>query len=446
MRYISAICILSMVVFATGLGGVGDRVFLSTAQPVQTQDKALPSVPATEAGAVTLILDDGVNEQNIGIGGGQWIWLNRFTPDALEFPFDLESVEVYWNGLYASVGETYDVYVYEDTDGDGDPATGAVHVGSLIGADVQVVDGFSSHEIGPIAMNGPNDVLIAIVNRNVGLTVDDFPLALDNTDPQVRTYVGVDDGDPADPPVLPSGSLWGEIGAFGLPGNALVRGYGTTTGGKGCEFAMKLGEDSYRQGEVVGFDISIHHRREATVTVPINSWVVDSDRRIVTSTTSKPLTISQGDFLTLDLSISLPPYLSPGRYYLMSSIGEMKQGTASARQPFLVKSGVSDQLGGSTQLEGVPEVMALGENYPNPFNPSTTISYGVSEDSWVSIRIYNSIGQEVATLVDDYQSAGFRTVVWHGTDNTGSSVASGIYLYRMATQDYVETKKLLLMK
>ncbi len=104
------------------------------------------------------------------------------------------------------------------------------------------------------------------------------------------------------------------------------------------------------------------------------------------------------------------------------------------------------QINKDIDLTGVPDKMMLVANYPNPFNPSTTISYGLNEDANVSIMIYNALGQEVTTLVNAQQTKGFHSVVWNGRDNSGNQVTSGIYFYRMITGNFVEVKKMLLNK
>jgi hypothetical protein len=90
----------------------------------------------------------------------------------------------------------------------------------------------------------------------------------------------------------------------------------------------------------------------------------------------------------------------------------------------------------------------LGENYPNPFNPTTTIRYGIRQKSHVSLKIYNAAGQLVKTLVDDAQtpqSAGFK-IEWHGESDTGTQVATGVYFYRLVTGNFQLTKKMVLLK
>jgi hypothetical protein len=95
----------------------------------------------------------------------------------------------------------------------------------------------------------------------------------------------------------------------------------------------------------------------------------------------------------------------------------------------------------------VPSVVTnLYGNYPNPFNPETTIRYSVAEDGPVTIDVFNSRGQLVKTLVNDSKAAGNHSVVWDGRDNNGSSVSSGIYYYKMYAGKYSSTRKMILMK
>jgi len=97
-------------------------------------------------------------------------------------------------------------------------------------------------------------------------------------------------------------------------------------------------------------------------------------------------------------------------------------------------------------LRANPAESKIIGNYPNPFNPSTTISYSLVNDGWVSLKIFNTLGQEVTTLVNQYQTAGTFSSTWDGTNSAGAHVSSGIYLYRLVTGDVVQTQRMLLMK
>lgn len=89
---------------------------------------------------------------------------------------------------------------------------------------------------------------------------------------------------------------------------------------------------------------------------------------------------------------------------------------------------------------------ALNGNFPNPFNPETTINYCVKDAAPVRIEIYNSKGQKVRTLVNEIQSTGWYNPIWNGKDDNGQPVSSGVYLYRMSAGTYHNTKKMILMQ
>jgi hypothetical protein len=98
------------------------------------------------------------------------------------------------------------------------------------------------------------------------------------------------------------------------------------------------------------------------------------------------------------------------------------------------------------EAKEVPPTSTLLENYPNPFNPTTTIRYALSADSHVTLRIYNMLGQLVTTLVDEPQTAGYKSVIWNGRNESGAAVSSGIYVYTMNAGAATTTKRMLLVK
>lgn len=93
-----------------------------------------------------------------------------------------------------------------------------------------------------------------------------------------------------------------------------------------------------------------------------------------------------------------------------------------------------------------PGLYSLRQNYPNPFNPATTIEYVVPKRSTVTLTVLNIIGQTIRTLVNDTKPAGTYTARWDGRDSHGNQLASGIYLYRIDTGDYTETREMVLLK
>ena len=94
----------------------------------------------------------------------------------------------------------------------------------------------------------------------------------------------------------------------------------------------------------------------------------------------------------------------------------------------------------------IPKAINIAQNYPNPFNPITTIQYNLSVDSEVNIVIYDLMGKEVMTLVKEYKQVGQYQVNWDGRDNAGQLVSGGIYFYKLQVEDFIQTRKMVLLK
>lgn len=95
---------------------------------------------------------------------------------------------------------------------------------------------------------------------------------------------------------------------------------------------------------------------------------------------------------------------------------------------------------------GLPHDFTLAQNYPNPFNPGTTIEYTISASSFVTIDVYNLLGEKVTNLVSAERRAGTYNIHWDGTDKNGRTVASGIYFYILQTDTYSKTRRMVLQK
>ena len=105
----------------------------------------------------------------------------------------------------------------------------------------------------------------------------------------------------------------------------------------------------------------------------------------------------------------------------------------------------------SLQLMGVsssniPEQFILYPNYPNPFNPVTTIRYDLSKESFVDITIYDMLGNVVHNLANANESPGYKSIQWNATNNQGEPVSAGVYLYKIQAGDFVDTKKMILLR
>ena len=100
----------------------------------------------------------------------------------------------------------------------------------------------------------------------------------------------------------------------------------------------------------------------------------------------------------------------------------------------------------SAKVREIPTEFSLSQNYPNPFNPTTSIKYSIPQNAMVTLTIYNMLGQQVKSLVNVEQEAGFYTVQWNGMNDYGVKVASGIYIYRISAGKFSSTIKMNLLK
>jgi mRNA-degrading endonuclease RelE of RelBE toxin-antitoxin system len=153
-----------------------------------------------------------------------------------------------------------------------------------------------------------------------------------------------------------------------------------------------------------------------------------------------------------------PPFLSrltdEQREAVMAKIKEMRDQGASREEIKAVVDGILEGYGvlSTENTENtVSKKTSAAEtieawNYPNPFNPETEIAYNLPQDSRVRLTIYNIQGQRVKQLVDEYQNAGSRGVIWDGRDETGVKVASGIYFYRIEAGAHSVTNRMVFLK
>ena len=110
---------------------------------------------------------------------------------------------------------------------------------------------------------------------------------------------------------------------------------------------------------------------------------------------------------------------------------------------FNYPSAVGDE---ENQTTSRPAEFELNQNYPNPFNPSTKIEFALLHSGFVSLDLYDILGRKVRTLVSEYMSSGYKSVLWDGKNDDGKDVTSGIYFYRLTVGDFSEAKKMLLLK
>ncbi|PWB70055.1 hypothetical protein C3F09_09750 [candidate division GN15 bacterium] len=113
---------------------------------------------------------------------------------------------------------------------------------------------------------------------------------------------------------------------------------------------------------------------------------------------------------------------------------------------YIVKLAPESPADVATESESLPLTCFLGANYPNPFNPLTTFRYSLPRRGDAIIEVFNITGRKVRTLVDAIKPAGSYVVEWNGCDDDGRPVSSGMYLYRLISGDFVQTRKMMLLK
>ena len=94
----------------------------------------------------------------------------------------------------------------------------------------------------------------------------------------------------------------------------------------------------------------------------------------------------------------------------------------------------------------IPDEFIVHQNFPNPFNPETEIRFALTKDSHVVINIYNTLGQQIDTLIEALYATGFHSVRWDGKDRNGSPVSSGVYLYQIQAGEFSQVRKMSLIR
>jgi len=163
----------------------------------------------------------------------------------------------------------------------------------------------------------------------------------------------------------------------------------------------------------------------------------------VTFTAGNAITLNGGT--TIELGAAFCADVDPNFMNSLAKRVATTSGSASSAHSHneSEEQGEKDQ---SSRQEDIPMQFNLLQNYPNPFNPTTTIQYTLKEGCYVILKIYNISGQEVRTLVNEYQTAGYKATTWDGRNNSGQPVPSGIYLYKIRAADFTEFKKMALVK
>lgn len=168
------------------------------------------------------------------------------------------------------------------------------------------------------------------------------------------------------------------------------------------------------------------------------SAIISSSDAFTTDFTHSDSQISPSD--TLGVIVTFIPTES------RSYVDSLKIVNNDTTQIIILTGGIVTGVEGELSDTTIPKKFELFQNYPNPFNPTTTIQYRLPKASQVKLVIYNLLGHHVAILVDEQQSVGTYSVEWKGKDNSGREVASGVYLYRLEAIEFIQVRKLVLLR
>jgi len=150
---------------------------------------------------------------------------------------------------------------------------------------------------------------------------------------------------------------------------------------------------------------------------------------------------SDSNFVSVSASL-----LPPNVYYWRIISKDNSNLMTYSREDWSFVIGMVSEVDDDNLENGLPDKFSLFQNYPNPFNTETIIEYSVPQTSYISVKIFNLLGQEVATLVENLKSRGCYFVKWDGKDKFGRYVASGIYIYSITAKNFYASKKMLFVK
>ncbi len=138
--------------------------------------------------------------------------------------------------------------------------------------------------------------------------------------------------------------------------------------------------------------------------------------------------------------------LHEGEWRAIPSEFDRQSGRFTAQTRSLGMIGIVAKSVAGEPIESIPVTYALSQNYPNPFNPTTAIEFSLPAESRVTLQIFDMLGREVRTLLSETRQGGVHRIEWDGRNNFGSSVASGVYIYRMSAGGFSDIKRMVLIR
>ena len=167
-------------------------------------------------------------------------------------------------------------------------------------------------------------------------------------------------------------------------------------------------------------------------------------RDMIPNATGQVLNISMGETVEMNQEFTIPDAFDVHFCRLIVWV-QADQSNSEVLQAARINVEALGPLGIEDQVQ-LPETFGLAQNYPNPFNASTSIAYRLDKPSQVDLAVYDLAGRKVATLVSSNQQAGAHQVIWHGLDDRGESVSSGVYFYRLSAEGRTVSNRMTLLK
>ncbi len=374
--------------------------------PSPAPEGLVPNGPqAPQQYDVELAVDDGSAEDAIGLtSGGQLIWLNRFTPDPVLFPFTLQQISVIF-GDSVGIGDDVQILVFEDTDGDGDPGTGA---NLLYSQDVTVQ--FNDYATWndylldePLLLEGPGDVILGAINRSGMSGYLDYPAAIDEDAPHYSnvSWIGYYGGPAPEPPYLPAPDLWGPVESFGFAGNWTLRGYGVLGGGE----IIWLTEDPVSGTVDIQDSIPVSLTFDAAIVPALGTY-----------TGTLTLNSDDPDNPSIDIPVALTVVSNPDAGKIQGTITSDRPGgpIAGATVDLESVSGFSDTL--TTDENGYYERMILPEDL-GTFTVTVSAPDYVTDEQLVTVSAPGPTVHDVELKLDAPRigvdpTELYQTLVW----------------------------------
>jgi hypothetical protein len=167
-------------------------------------------------------------------------------------------------------------------------------------------------------------------------------------------------------------------------------------------------------------------------------------RDMIPNPTGAALNISRGEIVEMNQEFSISEDFDSHFCKLIVWV-QADQSDYEVLQAARIDIEALSPLGIEDQVQ-LPDDFGLGQNYPNPFNASTSIAYRLDKPSQVDLAVYDLAGRKVATLVSSNQQAGAHQVIWHGLDDRGESVSSGVYFYKLTADGRSVSNRMTLLK